>query len=350
MITHSKPTIDQEDIKAVSEVLNSGQITQGPMVDKFEKELSKFISVKGGVATSSGTSAIHLALLALDIKKGDEVIIPSYVCTALLNAVNYIHARPVIVDVNTKDFNISVINIEKKIGYRTKAIIVPHMFGLAADIDKILSFGIPVIEDCAQSIGATYKGKMVGSFGVISTFSFYATKMLATGEGGMATSNSNELLEKMRDLRDYDFKSEYNVRYNYKMTDIQAALGIHQLSKLPTFVDKRKLIAEYYNKEFSNLDVTLPTSKKHKKHIFYRYVVRTNKDMDIKRCLDEFKKKDIVCDSPVYKPLHVYLGLNSNDFFNTEKIMNSAISIPVYPSLTGKELNYISSIAKEVLK
>ena len=350
MITHSKPTIEQDDIKAISEVLNSGQIAQGPMVDKFEKELSKSIDVKGGVATNSGTSALHLALLALDIRKGDKVIIPSYVCTALLNAINYVHAKPVIADINMENFNISVSDIEKKIDEKTKAIIVPHMFGLAADIDEILNFGVPVIEDCAQSIGATYKGKMVGCFGVISIFSFYATKMLATGEGGMAASNSDELLKKMRDLREYDFKSDYKVRYNYKMTDMQAALGISQLSKLPTFIDRRKQIAEYYSEKFSNLDVILPTSKKHKEHIFYRYVVRTNKDTDIKKCFDGFKKKNVICDSPVYKPLHVYLGLNKKDFINTEEIMNSAISIPTYPSLTENEMNYVSSIVKEVLK
>jgi perosamine synthetase len=342
--------MEQEDIKAVSEVLDSRQIAQGPMVDKFEKELSKFISVKGGVATNSGTSALHLALLALDIRKGDEVIIPSYVCTALLNTINYVHAKPVIADINMEDFNISVSAIEKKINYRTKAIIVPHMFGLAADINEILNFGVSVIEDCAQSIGATYRGNMVGSFGVISIFSFYATKMLATGEGGMAVSNSDELLERMMDLREYDFKSNYKVRYNYKMTDMQAALGISQLSKLPTFIDKRKLIARYYSEEFSNLGVILPTSKKHKEHIFYRYVVRTNKDTDIKRYFSEFKKKNVICDSPVYKPLHVYIGLSKNDFINTEEIINSAISIPIYPSLTENEMNYVSSIVKEVLK
>jgi perosamine synthetase len=342
--------MEQDDIKAVSEVLDSGQIAQGPKVVEFEKELSKFIDVKGGVATNSGTSALHLALLALDIKEGDEVIIPSYVCTALLNAINYVHAKPVITDINMEDFNMSVSDIEKKIDEKTKAIIVPHMFGLAADIDEILNFGVPIIEDCAQSIGATYKGKMVGSFGVISIFSFYATKMLATGEGGMAVSNSDELLERMRDLREYDFKSNYKVRYNYKMTDMQAALGISQLSKLPTFIDKRKLIARYYSKEFSRLEVVLPTTKKYKEHIFYRYVVRTNKDTDIKKCFDGFKKKNVICDSPVYKPLHVYLGLSKKDFINTEEIMNSAISIPIYPSLTENEMNYVSSIVKEVLK
>lgn len=350
MITHSKPTIEQDDIRAISEVLNTWQIAQGPTVDKFEKELSEFIGVKGGVATNSGTSAIHLALLALDIKEGDEVIIPSYVCTALLNTINYVHAKPVIADINREDFNISVSDIEKKIDGKTKAIIIPHMFGLAADIEEILNFGVPVIEDCAQSIGATYKGKKVGSFGVISIFSFYATKMLATGEGGMAVSNSDELLERMRDLREYDFKSNYKVRYNYKMTDMQAALGISQLSKLPTFVDKRRRIARYYSEEFSNLGVILPTSKKHKEHIFYRYVVRTNKDTDIKKCFNGFKKKNVICDSPVYKPLHVYLGLSKKDFINTEEIINSAISIPIYPSLTENEMNYVSSIVKEVLK
>jgi perosamine synthetase len=348
MITQSKPCLGKDDVEAIKKVIESGQIASGPMVKKFEAKLSRFIGVRGGVATNSGTSALHLALIALGIKEGDEVIMPSYVCTALLNTVNYVHGKPVLADINLDDFNISVSEIKKKIGKRTRAIIVPHMFGLAADVDEITDLGAHVIEDCAQSIGAEYKNKKVGNFGALSVFSFYATKMMTTGEGGMVLSNSGKILETLRDLREYDFKQNYKIRYNYKMTDMQAALGLNQLSKLLSFIKKRIEIAKFYNDAFSDLDVVLPSSKKYKKHVFFRYVVRVKKN--VKKCSDELRKKGVICDPPVFKPLHCYLGLNGKQFPNTEKTMNSAISIPIYPSISIKKMETISNIVRSVLK
>lgn len=348
MITQSKPYLEKDDAEVIKKVIESGQIASGPMVKKFEAKLNRFIGVRGGVATNSGTSALHLALIALGIKEGDEVIMPSYVCTALLNAVNYVHGKPVLADINLNDFNISVSEIKKKISKRTKAIIVPHMFGLAADMDEITDFGVHVIEDCAQSVGAEYKNKKVGNFGALSVFSFYATKMMTTGEGGMVLSNSGKILETVRDLREYDFKQNYKIRYNYKMTDMQAALGLNQLSKLLSFIKKRIEIAKFYNDAFSGLDVVLPSSKKYKKHVFFRYVVRVKKN--VKKCSDNLRKKGVICDPPVFKPLHCYLGLDGKQFPNTEKVMNSAISIPIYPSINIKKMETISNIVRSVLK
>jgi len=348
MITQSKPCLENDDVEAIKKVIESGQIASGPMVKKFEAKLSRFIGAKGGVATNSGTSALHLALIALGIKEGDEVIMPSYVCTALLNAVNYVHGKPVLADINLDDFNISVSEIKKKIGKRTKAIIVPHMFGLAAGMDEITDLGVHVIEDCAQSIGAEYKNKKVGGFGILSIFSFYATKMMTTGEGGMVVSNSNGMLKTIRDLREYDFKQDYKIRYNYKMTDMQAAMGLNQLSKLHSFVNKRIGIARFYNDAFSKLPIALPSSKKYKKHVFFRYVVRIKKDA--KKCSGKLRRSGVICDPPVFKPLHRYLGLNGGHFPNTEKAMNSAISIPIYPSISIKKMETISNIVRSVLK
>ena len=252
MIQHSKPYLDETDINSVINVMQSGYIAEGDLVKKFEKQVSRYIGVNDGIATNSGTSALHLALIALKIQKGDEVIVPSYVCTALLNAIKYVQASPVITDVNVDEGNICVQDIKNKITQKTKAIILPHMFGLAADIHEIQELGIPIIEDCAQSIGAEYHDKKVGSFGELSIFSFYATKMICTGEGGMILSNSKELLERIRDLHNYDFKPDYKVRYNYKLTDLQAALGISQMNHLPHFIKKRQQIAGIYNKEFKD--------------------------------------------------------------------------------------------------
>ncbi|MBU1863226.1 MAG: DegT/DnrJ/EryC1/StrS family aminotransferase [Candidatus Omnitrophica bacterium] len=333
-IPHSKPTIDSTDVKTVAAVIKSGYLTQGVKVAEFEKKLARYIGVRGAVTVSSGTAALHLALLTLEIKKGDEVIAPTYVCTAILNAINYTGARIRLVDVNPEDGNISVKEVKKKITRKTKAIIVPHMFGMPADIYELVKLGIPIIEDCAQAIGATYKNKKVGNFGVLSIFSFYATKMLTTGEGGAVVSNNLSLLNKIKDLREYDHKNDYQIRFNYKMTDIQAVLGINQLAKLKTFIAKRRKIAAQYNKELSHCDFELPVTRKDKKGVCFRYVIKVKRGQS--RYFKYFKREGIICARPLYKPLHRYLRLKG--FPVAERLTKESISIPIYPSLTSSQV------------
>jgi len=345
MISHSRPTLDQNDFDSVLDVLKSGHLAQGEQVARFEEALSSFVGVRNGVAVSSGTAALHLSLLALGVGEGDEVIIPSYVCCALLNAVMYVNAVPVIADIDQFTFNIDTSDIEKRITSKTKAIIVPHMFGLPADIDEILSLGIPVIEDCAQSIGAKYQGRYTGSFGVCSIFSFYATKMLATGEGGMILSDDDRLAGILRDLRDYDEKDGYSVRYNYKMTDIQAALGISQLKKLPLFIERRKEIAGLYNRALNEISFPVPATLEGREHIYYRYVLLLD---DSSGFIENMLKMGIECRRPVFKPLHEYLGLSGYPV--TDEVMGRAVSIPVYPLLGDEEAHNISAGMVDRLK
>ena len=345
MIPHSRPTIDETDILAVSSILKSGNIAQGDMVENFERELAGYIGVKGGVAASSGTAALHLALIALDINGKDAVALPSYVCTAVLNAVNYVGASPLLIDIHPDTFNMDVEDLKRKLTPRVKAVIVPHAFGLAADLEEIIALGIPVIEDCAQSIGAAYKNKMAGSFGSISIFSFYATKVITTGEGGMVVSNSEELLRKIRDLRDYDNKENYITRYNYKMTDFQASLGLSQLKRLNTFIEIRRSIAQKYHNKFKNI-CSLPVNhSKDSKHIYYRYTVKLR--CDVESFLKLSKEKGINCERPVFKPLHRYLNLSG--FPNTEHVWEKAVSLPIYPTLTEKSMNTIIGFVKNTV-
>ena len=346
MIPLSKLFFDEADYKAVMEVMRSGYISQGEKVQEFESALASYIGVAGGVATSSGTAALHLALIALDIREGEEVILPSYVCTAPLNAIYYTGAKAVIVDINEDDFNLSIREAKKKLTGRTKAIIIPHMFGQPADMDAILSIGVPIIEDCAHSIGATYNGRMVGGMGVVSIFSFYATKMLAVGEGGMVLSNDEKLLSKIKDIRDYDKKDDFKVRFNYKMTDIEAALGLSQLKKLPSFIIRRKEIAKMYSEALVGCNFELPALYEGKEHIFYRYIIKISPA--IENHIKSLRKRDIECRRPVYKPLHLYFGLK--DFPVAEKVHNQALSIPIYPSLTDREVNFIIEAIPKVLK
>jgi len=345
MISHSKPTLDQYDYEEVLNVLKSANLVQGEKVAEFEEDLSSYIGVRKGVAVSSGTAALHLSLLALGTKKGDEVIIPSYVCPALLNAVMYVNAVPIIADIDRATLNIDVNDIRKKVTKKTRAIIVPHMFGLAAEINEIISLGIPVIEDCAQSAGARYQGRYTGSFGVCSIFSFYATKMLSTGEGGMILSNDDRFAEKARDLRDYDEKESSSVRYNYKMTDIQAALGISQLKKLPSFIGRRKEIADLYNRTLGDISISVPTVPEDREHIYYRYVLLLD---DSSVFMKKMQKRGIQCRRPVFKPLHKYLSLSGYPV--TEDASDRAISIPIYPSLGDNEVHHILMNIKEILK
>ena len=347
MIPHSKPTIDSDDINAVARVLKSCQLGQGLMVEKFETAFKQFIDMDRAVATNSGTAALHLALLAMGIGCEDEVVMPSYVCTAILNAVNYVGAIPRLADINLGDFNINVQDVKRKITQKTKAIIIPHLFGAPADMDDFLRLGIPTIEDCAQSIGALYKGKKTGSFGDISIFSFYATKMMTTGEGGMALTRSERLYKKMQNLRDYDEKENYEIRYNYKMTGFQAALGLSQLSKLPFFLARRRQIASIYNDKFNSHNVELPIIKEDRNHIFYRYAIRVHSD--INSVFQRLRQNGVEVKSPVYQPLHRYLGLDSRDFPNTEEVANSVISIPIYPSLSDDEVGVISDAICRVI-
>jgi dTDP-4-amino-4,6-dideoxygalactose transaminase len=346
VIPHSRPTLDESDVFSVSEVIRSGRIVQGELVEKFEKKVAKFIGVDSAVATNTGTSALHLSLLATGIKKGDYVAIPSFVCAALLNAVKYVGAHPLLVDIDPETYNIDVRDLKKRIKKSTKAIILPHQFGLPADIDEILSLGIPVIEDCAQAIGAVYKGKKAGSFGRLSCFSFYATKVLSTGEGGMVVSDSKDLLKKIRDFRDYDNKKNYTVRYNYKMTDIQAAMGIAQLKKLNSFLVKRVNIAKRYSSELQEFCNVPSVRYKDRKHIFFRFPIQIQGS--VSKALNFFSERGVTCARPVFKPIHKYLQING--FPNTDTVWNNTISIPIYPSLTDKEICKILDVLKLYLK
>ncbi len=345
-IPHSRPTFDDGDVISVSEVIRSGQIVQGEVVEKFEEKVAKLIGVDGAVATNTGTSALHLSLLAIGIKKGDYVAIPSFVCTALLNAVKYVGAHPILVDIYPETYNIDIRDLKRKIKKSTKAIILPHLFGLPADIDEVLSLGIPVIEDCAQSIGAVYKGKKAGSFGRLSCFSFYATKVLSTGEGGMVVSDSKSLLKKIRDFRDYDNKKNYTVRYNYKMTDIQAAMGIAQLKKLNSFLLKRVNIAKRYSSELQEFCNVPSIRYNDRKHIFFRFPIKIRGS--IPKALSFLSERGVTCARPVFKPIHKYLHINR--FPNTDAVWNNTISIPIYPSLTDKELCKVLDTLKQYLK
>jgi len=334
-IPHSMPTLGSEEARGLQEVLTTGRIATGEEVEGFERAMSSYLGLRGAIATSSGTAALHLTLLALGVKEGDEVIIPSFTCSALLNAVYHCRAAPTIVDIDEGDMNISLSVTKKALTKRTAAIIVPHMFGHPVeDMDDFLALGPPVIEDCAQSLGATYGGRMTGTWGAAAMFSFYATKVITTGQGGMVASRNEKILGVVRDLRSYDKKDDYKVRYNFCMTDLQGRMGKIQLGKLPFFLEKRMERAQWYDKHLQGLKgVMVPRTS----GIYYRYVVRI-KGGDLHQVMERLHREGIEAQRPVFCPLHRYLGLDG--FEATEKVYAEALSLPLYPRLTADEVRH----------
>lgn len=341
MIHHSRPTIEADDISAVSRVLQSGMLAQGAEVRAFETEVAAALGLSGGVATSSGTAALHLALLALGVGPGDEVLIPSYTCAALLHAVQHAGARARVVDCEPGRPTMSAVAAARAMSSQTKAVIVPHMFGTCAPIEPFRSLGVPVIENCAQAMGASYRGRPAGSFGDVTVVSFYATKLITSGEGGMLLARSEDVLADARDRRDYDNRSDFKPRFNYKMTDMQAALGRSQLRKLKDFIQRRRALRAVYEETLggrgpiysSLLDGDVP----------YRFVIGVR---DIDSFTAGLARAGIECKRPVYQPLHHVSGDRCPQ---ADEVFSRAVSLPLYPSLPMAALRKVAARAAEAI-
>lgn len=344
LIPHNRPCLDEKEVKAVKDVINSGWVAQGEKVQQFEKEMCKYIGLNNdsAIALSNGTSAIYLALKTLGIKTSlDEVIIPSYVCSAVINAVFLSGAKPVIVDIDKIDFNITFDEIKKKINKNTKYLIIPHTFGVPANVIRIKELGIPIIEDCAQAIGSKINDTHVGLFGDIGIFSFYASKVITTGNGGMLFSRNSENIEKARDYREFDGRKTYYPRFNFQMTDIQAAMGIVQLNKLNHFLKNREEIAQNYIDicQEKNWDYQRTKSENFTPN-WFRFVLKADNKFIVK-LKDDLLKSGIKCIIPIedWELLSNYLKLNPKDFENSEFIAKSSLSLPIFPDLI-KEKNF----------
>jgi dTDP-4-amino-4,6-dideoxygalactose transaminase len=327
-------------------VLKSGFIARGDTVAAFEQEMARMLGVKGGVASSSGTAALHLALLALNVGEGDEVLLPTYACSALLHAIRAVRAAPRFVDSDPSTFNVDAESAKKARSPRAKALIVVHSFGLPCDLDALKGLGLPLIEASAQALGALYRGRPVGSIGDAAVFSFYATKLITTGEGGMLLSNNERILDSGRDLRAYDQKEDDRPRFNYKMTDLQAALGLAQLKQLPWFLKRRQVIASIYREGLQALPLQLPHTPRGCVPVYYRYVVKGPLPADA--YLGRLQALGVEARRPVFRPLHRYLGLEG--FPGAEEAWAKAISLPLYPSLSDAEAERIVDTAQEVFR
>ena len=360
VIPIANPIIGNDEIQAVTEVLKSGMLVQGKVVKEFETAFAKYVGVKNAIAVSNGTVSLDIVLKSLDIKQGDEIIVPSFTFISTANAVLFQGAKPVFADVDKRTFNINPEDVIEKITDKTKAIIGVHLFGYPFDVKVIQEicedYGLFLVEDCAQAHGAEYEGREVGGFGVAGCFSFYATKNMTTGEGGIITTDSDKIAKVCRLLRSHGESQKYyhtTLGYNYRMTDIQAAIGVVQLKKLDMFNGKRIGNAEFLNKHIKVPGIKLPYRKDGIKHVYHQYAVIIEKEFPMLRddFIEYLKKKGIGCvihyPLPIHKqPLYKRIGYTDE----TAKcpvatdLSDKILSLPVYPALSEEELKYITDV------
>jgi perosamine synthetase len=361
MIPIAKPSVDDQEIENVVRVLKSGMLASGEFVTNFENAFADYVETRYAVATTSGTVALDIALKALDIKSGNEVIVPDFTFMATANAVLFQNAKPVFADVDEKTFTLDPDDVSEKITPKTKAIIGVHLFGHPFDVKVIQELcedhNLFLIEDCAQAHGAKYNGQRVGGFGAAGCFSFYATKNMTTGEGGMVTTNNNEVEKRLRLIINHGQSQKYlhtSLGYNYRMTNIQAAIGIAQLSKLEDFNERRITNAEYLNKGLK-ASLRIPYKEKDVKHVYHQYVVKIEDDFPMKR--DEFMRylsdngigSAIHYPLPIHKqPLYQELGYEEEQCPTATGLSEIVLSLPVHPALTDDDLKYICNVTNGV--
>ena len=355
----SKVYVDDDIREAVLEALNSGWYILGEKVREFERKFAEFCGVKHAICTSSGTTAIFLSLLAIDIKPGDEAIIPSFSFIATATPILHVRAKPVFTDVDLRTYTMTQREIKQKLSKRTKAIMPVHLFGHPADMDPIMKIAeennLFVIEDACQAHGAEYKGQKIGGIGHIACFSFYPSKnMTVCGDGGIVTTNNDEIAEKVRLLRDHGRIEKYThqiVGYNLRFNEIQAAIGIKQLEKLPGWNETRRKIAQAYNEALDNL-VVVPIEELWAKRVYHMYVIRTEK----RNKLREFLKENgistgIHYPTPITKqPAMTDTLGQTHAFKNSELAARTVLSLPLHPQLTTNEIEYVCAKINKFFK
>ncbi|WP_309493593.1 DegT/DnrJ/EryC1/StrS aminotransferase family protein [Candidatus Hecatella orcuttiae] len=365
-----KPLLGEEEIEYVVSAISRGEISglYGEYIGKFEEEFSHYVGCSYGIAVSSGTAALHLALASLGIKQKDEIVVSSFTNMATFFAVLYQYAKPLPIDIEPDTWNINSALIEEKISERTKAILVAHIYGHPVDMDPVLKiakkYGLYVIEDCAEAHGATYKGKKVGSLGDVGCFSFYANKIITTGEGGMLTTNNSEIADKARTLKSLAFGANnkfmhQDIGFNYRMTNIQAAIGCAQLKKIDKIIEKKRHIAHYYTENLKDvLGLQLPVEKSYAKNVYWMYhVVVHSENFGFTRDLLMEKLKDHGIETREafipYNLQKIFIQkgwVKGNECPVANYIARNGFYLPSSPLLKEKELKYIVNKIKDIKK
>lgn len=375
-LAYGKQKIDEDDINSVVKVLKGDYLTTGPIVSEFENSVAKYVGTKYAVAVSNGTAALHMACYAAGISEGDEVLVPAITFAASSNCVLYCGGKPVFIDIDPKSYNIDINKIKEKITSKTKAIIPVDFAGQSVDMDLILKiaeeYNLIVIEDAAHALGSEYKNEKVGSKAHMTEFSFHPVKPITTGEGGVVVTNSKELYEKMILFRSHGitrnselmtenqgpwYYEQIDLGYNYRLTDIQSALGLSQIKKLDDFILKRREIVNKYNEAFKELEeIVTPFENEYSKSGHHIYVLLLNLDKlkcGRKEIFEALQAENIgvnVHYLPVYlHPYYKKLGYKKGECPVAEDIYNRMITIPLFPSMSDKDIKDVIEAVKKVL-
>jgi perosamine synthetase len=367
LIPINLPLIGEEEIEAVVKVMRSGPLTNalgaGPMVTQFEKKFAEFAGVKHAVAVNTGTAALHSAVVAAGVKQGDEVILPSFTFVATAEAVVMAGGKPVFTDIDPETYNIPPSEIEKNVTEETKAIVPVDLYGFSADMEPIRKIasehGLAVVEDAAQAHGATYAGKPAGVFADAACWSLYASKNITTGEGGVVTTDSDELDETLRLIRNHGEKAKYAtlmLGYNYRMSEIQAAIGLVQLGKLPIFAAKRRENAQRLTKLLATSDrLKLPEESAERQHSWYLYTVRLKNAAENERnkIVEELQRKGVGAVAYYVHPVHLmpyyFEAFGERRLPETEKAASQVFSLPVHPGVTADQVDYVGKTLLDLL-
>ena len=359
----AKPVLGREEVEAVRKIFESGVLVQGERIKIFEKEFAEYIGVEHAVAMANGTLALDAALKALKLGPGDEVITSAFSFIASSNCVLFQGAKPVFADIDPRSFDIDPSDVAEKITAKTKAIIPVHLYGQPAEMDALTEIaedhGVALVEDAAQAHGAEYKGRKVGGLGDIGCFSFYATKNMTTGEGGIITTNNSELARKVRLLRNHGDTGKYHhviLGYNYRMSEASAAVGSVQLRKLDELNERRKENASVLTRGIEKISgLTPPYVKNDVEHVFYQYVIRVEDDCPVDRdeLAGHLTKSGVSVavhyPIPIYRqPFYKELGYGKTVCPMAEDVCKRILSLPVHPSVTREDVKYMLNVLKDI--
>ena len=368
MIPVCEPLLGNKELEYVADCLKTNWISSaGKYIAKFEQGFADYCNCKQGITTTSGTTALHLALAALKIGKGDEVILPAFTIASCVFSIIYTGAKPVLVDAEPETWNIDVAQIERKVTPKTKAIMPVHIYGHPCDMDPIMDIArkhrLHVIEDAAEAHGAEYKGKKTGSIGDVNCFSFYANKIITTGEGGMIVTNDDNIADRARRLKDQAFSKERRflhteTGFNYRMTNIQAAIGLAQLENIERLVEARRKNAALYNKLLKGIPgVTLPMEKKWAKNVYWMYSIVIEDEFGMSRDeLMAFLKQKGVDTRTFFIPMHVQPAFRNMELFEGERYPVSemlgerGLYLPSGSGLTAEQIQTVCEAVVEARK
>jgi len=358
----AQPIVDDDEKRAVLAALESGQLAQGPRVAAFEGAFARYVGVTHAIAVNSGTAALHLALLAHGIGPGDEVIVPAFSFAATAGAVLHAGATPIFIDVRDDDFGIDAVAIEPAITPRTRAVIAVHLYGHPCDVVSVSEIcarrGLTLIEDAAQAVGASLDGTICGAFGT-GAFSFYATKNLQTGEGGMITTAGDGIADRARLLRSQGERERYvtdELGYNFRMTEIAAALGHAQLPKLDARNDLRRAHAAQLDRLLGGIDaITLPRELPRRRHVYHQYTIRvragrTARDRLRTALRDDGIESAVFYPAPIHRqPLYRRLGYGERNLPVAERLCDEVLSLPVHPALADADIERVAASVRRAL-